>query len=306
MLKFILRRCLEAIPTLFILITISFFMMRLAPGSPFTGERNLPPEVMANIEAKYHLNDPILKQYGSYLFQLAQGDFGPSFKYKDYSVNDLVASAFPVSAKLGAVAFLFAVILGVTAGTVAALYQNSRWDYTIMGFAMTGVVIPSFVVAPLLVLVFSITLRWLPAGGWNGGAGKYVLLPMVALSLSYIASIARITRGAMIEVLHANFIRTARAKGLPMRHIILRHALKPALLPVLSYMGPAFVGIITGSMVIETIFGLPGIGQLFVNGALNRDYSLVLSLTILVGGLTILFNAIIDVLYAVIDPKIRY
>lgn len=306
MLKFILRRCLEAIPTLFILITISFFMMRLAPGSPFTGERNLPPEVMANIEAKYHLNDPILKQYGSYLFQLAQGDFGPSFKYKDYSVNDLVASAFPVSAKLGAVAFLFAVILGVTAGTVAALYQNSRWDYTIMGFAMTGVVIPSFVVAPLLVLVFSITLRWLPAGGWNGGAGKYVLLPMVALSLSYIASIARITRGAMIEVLHANFIRTARAKGLPMRHIILRHALKPALLPVLSYMGPAFVGIITGSMVIETIFGLPGIGQLFVNGALNRDYSLVLSLTILVGGLTILFNAIIDVLYAVFDPKIRY
>lgn len=306
MLKFILRRCLEAIPTLFILITISFFMMRLAPGSPFTGERNLPPEVMANIEAKYHLNDPVLKQYGNYLLQLAQGDFGPSFKYKDYSVNDLVASAFPVSAKLGAAAFVFAVILGVTAGTVAALYQNSRWDYTIMGFAMTGVVIPSFVVAPLLVLVFSITLGWLPAGGWNGGAGKYVLLPMVALSLSYIASIARITRGAMIEVLHANFIRTARAKGLPMRHIILRHALKPALLPVFSYMGPAFVGIITGSMVIETIFGLPGIGQLFVNGALNRDYSLVLSLTILVGGLTILFNAIIDVLYAVIDPKIRY
>ncbi|WP_440864135.1 oligopeptide ABC transporter permease OppB [Symbiopectobacterium purcellii] len=306
MLKFILRRCLEAIPTLFILITMSFFMMRLAPGSPFTGERNLPPEVMANIEAKYHLNDPVLKQYGNYLLQLAQGDFGPSFKYKDYSVNDLVASAFPVSAKLGAAAFVFAVILGVTAGTVAALYQNSRWDYTIMGFAMTGVVIPSFMVAPLLVLVFSITLRWLPAGGWNGGAGKYVLLPMVALSLSYIASIARITRGAMIEVLHANFIRTARAKGLPMRHIILRHALKPALLPVLSYMGPAFVGIITGSMVIETIFGLPGIGQLFVNGALNRDYSLVLSLTILVGGLTILFNAIIDVLYAVIDPKIRY
>lgn len=306
MVKFILRRCLEAIPTLFILITISFFMMRLAPGSPFTGERNLPPEVMANIEAKYHLNDPILKQYGNYLLQLAEGDFGPSFKYKDYSVNELVASAFPVSAKLGAAAFLFAVVLGVTAGTVAALYQNSRWDYTIMGFAMTGVVIPSFVVAPLLVLIFAITLHWLPAGGWNGGAGKYVLLPMVALSLSYIASIARITRGSMIEVLHANFIRTARAKGLPMRHIILRHALKPALLPVLSYMGPAFVGIITGSMVIETIFGLPGIGQLFVNGALNRDYSLVLSLTILVGGLTILFNAIIDVLYAIIDPKIRY
>ena len=279
MLKFILRRCLEAIPTLFILITISFFMMRLAPGSPFTGERTLPPEVMANIEAKYHLNDPIMTQYFSYLKQLAHGDFGPSFKYKDYSVNDLVASSFPVSAKLGAAAFFLAVILGVSAGVIAALKQNTKWDYTVMG---------------------------LPGGGWNGGALKFMILPMVALSLAYIASIARITRGSMIEVLHSNFIRTARAKGLPMRRIILRHALKPALLPVLSYMGPAFVGIITGSMVIETIYGLPGIGQLFVKGALNRDYSLVLSLTILVGALTILFNAIVDVLYAVIDPKIRY
>ena len=300
MLKFILRRCLEAIPTLFILITISFFMMRLAPGSPFTGERTLPPEVMANIEAKYHLNDPIMTQYFSYLKQLAHGDFGPSFKYKDYSVNDLVASSFPVSAKLGAAAFFLAVILGVSAGVIAALKQNTKWDYTVMGLAMTGVVIPSFVV------IFAIILHWLPGGGWNGGALKFMILPMVALSLAYIASIARITRGSMIEVLHSNFIRTARAKGLPMRRIILRHALKPALLPVLSYMGPAFVGIITGSMVIETIYGLPGIGQLFVNGALNRDYSLVLSLTILVGALTILFNAIVDVLYAVIDPKIRY
>ena len=292
MLKFILRRCLEAIPTLFILITISFFMMRLAPGSPFTGERTLPPEVMANIEAKYHLNDPIMTQYFSYLKQLAHGDFGPSFKYKDYSVNDLVASSFPVSAKLGAAAFFLAVILGVSAGVIAALKQNTKWDYTVMGLAMTGVVIPSFVVAPLLVMIFAIILHWLPGGGWNGGALKFMILPMVALSLAYIASIARITRGSMIEVLHSNFIRTARAKGLPMRRIILRHALKPALLPVLSYMGPAFVGIITGSMVIETIYGLPGIGQLFVNGALNRDYSLVLSLTILVGALTILFNAI--------------
>jgi oligopeptide transport system permease protein len=305
MLKFILRRCLEAIPTLFILITISFFMMRLAPGSPFTGERNLPPEVMANIEAKYHLNDPMYKQYFHYLEQLAHGDFGPSFKYKDYSVNDLVAS-FPVSAKLGLAAFILAIVLGVTAGVIAALNQNTKWDYTVMGFAMTGVVIPSFVVAPLLVLIFSIMLKWLPGGGWHNGGFKYMVLPMVALSLAYIASIARITRGSMIEVLHSNFIRTARAKGLPMRRIIFRHALKPALLPVISYMGPAFVGIITGSMVIESIYGLPGIGQLFVNGALNRDYSLVLSLTILVGALTILFNAIVDVLYAVIDPKIRY
>ncbi|AOV97166.1 oligopeptide transporter permease [Edwardsiella hoshinae] len=306
MLKFIFRRFLEAIPTLFILVTISFFMMRLAPGSPFTGERTLPPEVMANIEAKYHLNDPMWKQYGHYLLQLSKGDFGPSFKYKDYSVNDLLAASFPVSAKLGLAAFVMALVFGISAGVIAALKQNSRWDYLVMTFAMTGVVIPSFVVAPLLVLIFAISLHWLPGGGWNGGALKYMLLPMVALSLSYIAGIARITRGSMIEVLHSNFIRTARAKGLPMRRIVWRHALRPALLPVLSYMGPAFVGIITGSMVIETIYGLPGIGQLFVNGALNRDYSLVLSLTILVGTLTILFNAIVDVLYAVIDPKIRY
>ncbi|WP_072549911.1 MULTISPECIES: oligopeptide ABC transporter permease OppB [Candidatus Fukatsuia] len=306
MLRFILRRILETIPTLFILITFSFFLMRFAPGSPFTDERHLPPEVMANIEAKYHFNDPIYKQYFSYLLQLAQGDLGPSFKYKDYTVNTLVVSSFPVSAKLGGVAFLFAVICGISAGVVAALKQNTVWDYTVMGLAMTGVVIPSFVVAPLLVLVFAIILQWLPAGGWNGGSPQFIILSMVALSLSYIASIARITRGSMIEVLHANFIRTARAKGIPLRIIVLRHALKPALLPVLSYMAPAFVGIITGSMVIETIFGLPGIGQLFVNGALNRDYSLVLSLTILLGSLTILFNAIVDVLYAAIDPKIRY
>ncbi|BBV01455.1 MULTISPECIES: oligopeptide ABC transporter permease OppB [Providencia] len=306
MLKFIIRRLLEAIPTLLVLITISFFMMRLAPGSPFTGERKLPPEVMANIEAKYHLNDPMYKQYFNYLIQLSKGDFGPSFKYKDYSVNDLVAKAFPVSAKLGATAFIVAVLFGVSAGVIAALNQNTKWDFTVMGFAMTGVVIPSFVVAPLLVLIFAIHLKWFPGGGWDGGNLKHMVLPMVALSLAYIASISRITRGSMIEIMHSNFIRTARAKGLPLRTIILRHALKPALLPVLSYMGPAFVGIITGSMVIETIFGLPGIGQLFVNGALNRDYSLVLSLTILVGVLTITFNAIVDVLYAVIDPKIRY
>ncbi|KGQ71280.1 oligopeptide transporter permease [Chelonobacter oris] len=302
----ILRRILQAIPTLFVLITISFFMMRLAPGSPFSSEKNYPPEVMANIEAKYNLDKPIHTQYLLYLKNLAQGDFGPSFKYKDFTVNQLVAQAFPVSLKLGFSAFFIALFFGVTAGTVAAIKQNKWLDYVIMTFAMTGVVIPSFVVAPLLVLIFAITLKWLPGGGWNDGALINMLLPMTALSLSYIASIARITRGSMIEVLHSNFIRTAKAKGLPTRRIIFRHALRPALLPVISYMGPAFVGIITGSMVIESIFGLPGLGQLFVNGALNRDYSLVLSLTILVGALTITFNAIVDILYAVIDPKIRY
>ncbi|MFZ7201192.1 oligopeptide ABC transporter permease OppB [Avibacterium avium] len=306
MFKLIFRRILEAIPTLFILITVSFFMMRLAPGSPFSSEKNYPPEVIANIEAKYHLNEPLMVQYGIYLKDLAHGDFGPSFKYKDYTVNQLVAQAFPVSLKLGFSAFLIALVCGVSAGVIAALKQNKWLDYLIMTFAMTGIVVPSFVVAPLLVLIFSITLKWLPSGGWEGGQLTNMILPMIALSLSYIASIARIMRSSMIEVLHSNFIRTAKAKGLPMSRIILKHALRPALLPVISYMGPAFVGIITGSMVIESIFVLPGIGQLFVNGALNRDYSLVLSLTILVGTLTIVFNAIVDILYAVIDPKIRY
>ena len=296
MLKLIFRRILEAIPTLFILITVSFFMMRLAPGSPFSSEKNYPPEVIANIEAKYHLNEPLMVQYGIYLKNLAHGDFGPSFKYKDYTV----------SLKLGFSAFILALVFGISAGVIAALKQNKWLDYLIMTFAMTGVVVPSFVVAPLLVLIFSITLKLLPSGGWNNGQFIYMLMPMVALSLSYIASIARIMRSSMIEVLHSNFIRTAKAKGLPMSRIVLKHALRPALLPVISYMGPAFVGIITGSMVIESIFVLPGIGQLFVNGALNRDYSLVLSLTILVGTLTIVFNAIVDILYAVIDPKIRY
>ena len=306
MLKLIFKRLLEAIPTLFVLVTVSFFMMRLAPGSPFTSERGYPPEVMANIEAKYHLNEPLTTQYMSYWKSLAQGDLGPSFKYKDYSVNELLAQAFPVSVKLGLYAFILALVLGVTFGVIAALRQNSWLDYLLMTFSMTGVVIPSFVTAPILILLFAVTLRWLPGGGWNNGAFNNMILPTVALSLVYLAGIARIMRGSMIEVMNSQFIRTARAKGLPMRVIVWKHALRPALLPVISYLGPAFVGIITGSIVIETIFGLPGIGQLFVNGALNRDYGMVLSLTILMGILTIAFNAIVDLLYAVIDPKIRY
>ncbi len=306
MLKLIFKRLLEAIPTLFVLVTISFFMMRLAPGSPFTSERGYPPEVMANIEAKYHLNEPLTTQYMSYWKSLAQGDLGPSFKYKDYSVNELLAQAFPVSVKLGLYAFILALVLGVTFGVIAALRQNSWLDYLLMTFSMTGVVIPSFVTAPILILLFAVTLRWLPGGGWNNGAFNNMILPTVALALVYLAGIARIMRGSMIEVMNSQFIRTARAKGLPMRVIVWKHALRPALLPVISYLGPAFVGIITGSIVIETIFGLPGIGQLFVNGALNRDYGMVLSLTILMGILTIAFNAIVDLLYAVIDPKIRY
>ncbi|MGF1683788.1 oligopeptide ABC transporter permease OppB [Photobacterium minamisatsumaniensis] len=306
MIKFIAKRIFEAIPTLLVLITISFFLMRFAPGNPFTTERPLPPEVMANIEAKYGLDKPVFEQYTTYLGNIVQGDFGPSFKYKDFTVNELVFNALPVSAKIGFFAFIFALVMGVTVGTIAALKQNSWIDYTIMSTAMAGVVMPSFILAPILIYIFSINLGWLPAGGWNDGSIKYMLLPMIGMSLLYVATFARITRGSMIETLNSNFIRTARAKGLSYPHIILKHALKPAMLPVVSYMGPAFVGIITGSVVIETIFGLPGIGKLFVNAAFNRDYSLVLGITILIGTLTIMFNAIVDIVLAYIDPKIRY
>ncbi|WP_418642267.1 oligopeptide ABC transporter permease OppB [Vibrio chaetopteri] len=306
MFKFIMKRIFEAIPTLLVLITVSFFLMRFAPGNPFSSERPLPPEVMANINAKYGLDKPVFEQYTTYLTNILQGDFGPSFKYKDFSVNELVSNALPVSAKVGFLAFIFTVIMGVTVGTIAALRQNSWLDYGVMATAMLGVVMPSFVLAPVLIYIFSINLGWLPAGGWNDGSFQYMALPIIGMSLLYVATFARITRGSMIETLNSNFIRTARAKGLSYRYIILKHALKPALLPVVSYMGPAFVGIITGSVVIETIFGLPGIGKLFVNAAFNRDYSLVMGITILIGLLFILFNAVVDILLAMIDPKIRY
>ncbi|CAE6894424.1 oligopeptide ABC transporter permease OppB [Vibrio sp. B1FLJ16] len=306
MLKFIAKRIFEAIPTMLVLITVSFFLMRFAPGNPFSTERPLPPEVMANIEAKYGLDKPVFEQYTTYLFNVVQGDFGPSFKYLDYSVNELISVALPVSAKVGFVAFIFTLIMGVTVGTIAALKQNTWIDYTIMSTAMIGVVMPSFVLAPALIYLFSLHWNIFPAGGWHDGGLKYLVLPVIGMSLLYVATFARITRGSMIETLNSNFIRTARAKGLSYRYIILKHALKPALLPVVSYMGPAFVGIITGSVVIETIFGLPGIGKLFVNAAFNRDYSLVMGVTILIGFLFILFNAIVDILLAMIDPKIRY
>ncbi|RZP58865.1 oligopeptide ABC transporter permease OppB [Vibrio vulnificus] len=306
MLKFIIKRIFEAIPTMLVLITVSFFLMRFAPGNPFSSEKPLPPEVMANIEAKYGLDKPVLEQYTTYLFNVIQGDFGPSFKYLDYSVNELISVALPVSAKVGFIAFIFTVILGVTVGTIAALKHNTWVDYTIMSTAMIGVVMPSFVLAPALIYLFALHWDLFPAGGWHDGGLKYLVLPVICMSLLYVATFARITRGSMIETLNSNFIRTARAKGLSYPYIIVKHALKPAMLPVVSYMGPAFVGIITGSVVIETIFGLPGIGKLFVNAAFNRDYSLVMGVTILIGFLFILFNAIVDILLAMIDPKIRY
>ena len=302
---YVIKRLLGAIPTLLVLITISFFLIRVAPGGPFDTEKSLPPEIQANLEKKYHLDEPLYKQYFRYLGNIVRGDFGPSFQYKDFTVTELIARGFPVSLTLGGLALLLAVLIGVTLGTVAAVRQNSWVDYALMSTAMTGISIPNFVVAPLLILFFAISLNWLPAGGWNGGHWLYLILPVLALSLRYIAYIARLMRGSMIEVLRSDYIRTARAKGLSMPKVVLKHALKPALMPVVSYLGPAAAGIITGSVVIEKIFGVPGLGRYFVQGALNRDYTLVMGVVIFIGVLIVVFNLIVDILYAVLDPKIR-
>jgi oligopeptide transport system permease protein len=303
--RYILRRLLGAIPTLFILLTLAFFMIRMAPGGPFDGDKVLPPEIQANLDAKYRLDQPLWQQYFSYLGDILRGDLGPSFQYRDFTVNELIAQGFPVSLRLGASALFLAFTFGVLIGSVAAWRQNSRLDHWLMGSSMVGIAIPNFVVAPLLVLLFGVTLGWLPAGGWGGGALSHLILPIVALSLPYLAYIARLTRGSMVETLRSDYIRTARAKGLPESSVLLKHALRPALLPVVSYLGPAAAAIITGSVVIEQIFGLPGMGRYFVQGALNRDYTLVMGVVIFVGVLIVVFNLIVDVLYAILDPRIR-
>lgn len=285
-------------------MTLAFFLIRLAPGGPFDTEKNLPAEIEANLAAKYHLDEPLWQQYLRYLGDLARGDLGPSFKYADYTVNELIAQGFPVSLRLGLLAIGLALIAGVAAGTIAAMRQNRAVDYTVMSISMTGISIPNFVLAPLLILLFAVELQWLPAGGLDAGWRVWVL-PVISLALPQIAYIARLTRGSMIEVLRSNYIRTARAKGLPRRRVIVGHALRPALLPVLSYLGPALAGIITGSVVIETIFGIPGLGRFFVQGALNRDYTLVLGVVVFYGTLIVLFNLLVDLLYAAFDPRVR-
>lgn len=307
MLSFIIRRLAVAIPTLLILVVLSFILMYSAPGGPFNSERPLPPEVLANIEAKYGLDQPFWKQIANYVVSVVtQFDFGPSFQYKDRTVNDVIAQGFPVTLTYGFWSFVVAVTVGVSLGVAAAIRQNSWIDYFAVGISIGAQVLPNFVMAPILLLIFTLWLGWLPGGGWNGGQWQYLIMPVIALSTSYMASIARITRSSMLEVLNTNFIRTARAKGLPMRRVIWRHAMKPTILPVLSYLGPAFVGMITGSVIIDVFFSTGGIGQFFVNSAFNRDYSVIMGITILVGALTILFNLVVDILYAWIDPKIRY
>lgn len=306
MLSYTLKRLLQAIPTLLIVITLSFFLMRVAPGGPFDGERRLPPEIEQNLRAAYHLDEPLPMQYLRYLGDLVQGDLGPSFKYKDFDVSELISQGFPASLELGMWAILAALLIGVPLGVIAAIRRNSTADYVVMSTALAGIAVPNFVIAPLLALVFGVLLGWLPAGGWNGGAWQNLLLPVVALSIQQIAYIARMMRASMIEVLGSHYIRTARAKGLSEWKVILRHALRPAMLPVISYLGPAIAGIITGSVVIEQIFGIPGIGRYFVQGALNRDYTLVMGTVVFYGALILLLNLIVDLLYSMLDPQIRY
>lgn len=306
MFAYLIRRLLTAIPTLFVIVTLSFFLIRIAPGGPFDLERPLQAQVMANLERMYHLNEPLWLQYWYYLQNVLSGDFGPSFIYRDFSVAELILDGLPVSIQLGGFALLLAIVIGIPAGTVAAMRQNRGLDYTVMGIAMIGVTVPNFVLAPLFSLVIGVYLGWLPSGGWGDGAIANKILPIVTLAMLQIAVIARLTRGGMLEALRSNHVRTARAYGLPARNVIIVHALRGALLPVVSYLGPAAAGLLTGSVVIEIIFEVPGVGRYFVQGALNRDYTLVMGTVVLIACFIVVFNLIVDMVYSLLDPRVRY
>ena len=306
MFSFVLRRLASAVPTLFIVVTISFFLMRFAPGGPFNLERPLPPQTMANLMRTYQLDQPLWRQYLTYITNAVTGDFGPSYIYKDNTVAELIAKGLPYSLELGFYALLLALIGGVLAGTIAALRQNSVLDFAIMSVSTVGVTVPNFVVGPVLTLVFAIILAWLPAGSWGDGSLRFLILPMIALALPQLAVFARLTRGSMIEALHTDHIRTARAYGLPARTVVVTHAMRAALLPVVSYLAPCAAALLTGSAVIETIFTIPGVGRYFVLGAINRDYTLVMGTVVLVAIFVIVFNLLVDIIYGLLDPRVRH
>lgn len=305
MLRFIGRRLLVAIPTLLLVVTLAFFMMRAAPGGPFDTDRKLSPAIEQNIRAKYGLNRPLGAQYLSYLAGVAHGDLGPSLKYKDKTVLQILKENYPVSLKLGGSAILLAILIGVSLGVLAALRQNRIADYGVMTVAILGVCVPTFVTAPLLVLGFASKLGWLPSAGWNNGAAINMVLPVTVLALPQIAIISRLTRAGMVEVLQSNYVRTARAKGLSEGRIVVRHALRAALLPLVSYLGPACAGLITGSLVVEKIFNLPGLGKFFVISALQRDYTVVMGMVIVYAGLILALNLAADLISAAMDPRVR-
>lgn len=308
MTQYLIRRFLGLFPTVFIIITLSFFIIRVAPGGPFDREKQLPPQVLRNIEAKYNMDQPLLVQYGMYLFDVVRGDLGPSFRYQDRDVNYYVFNSLPVSMLLGVVALSIALGLGISSGVVSALRQNKLADYLSMSVAVIGISVPLFVIGPVLMYFLAIRLQLLPTSGWIGGTNGWVpiIMPAVTLAFPYFAYIARLTRASMIEVLRSDYIRTARAKGLPRGVVIRKHALKGALLPVVSYLGPAFAGIVTGSVVVEQIFRVPGLGRFFVQSAFNRDYTLIMGTVIVFSVILVLMNFIVDIVYALLDPRISY
>ena len=305
MLGYALRRLLSTIPVLWIAITVCFFVLRLAPGGPFDGERPLPAAVRANLAAHYGLDDPLLVQYWNYLAGVLRGDLGPSFTTVDFDVAEQIGIGLPYTLIVGGLAFALAAIVGVAAGVLGALYRDRAADWAIGAVILLGLVLPNFLVAPILQLVFGLELGWLPVGGWGGGAVSHLVLPVVVLALPHVARISRLMRGALIETLNGPFIRTARAKGLGRGRVLVRHALKPALTPVVSYLGPAAGFLLTGSIVVETIFGLPGIGRYFINAALNRDYGMVLGTVVFYMVLIVVLNLLVDLLYAWLDPRVR-
>lgn len=305
MLSFLVRRLIVAIPTLFVVVTVAFFMMRAAPGNPFSGDRKLPPQIEQNIKAKYGMDRPLGEQYVAYVGGVLHGDFGPSLKYPDKSVLDIIGQNFGVSLTIGLAAFAIMVSVGVTLGVIAALRQNGPADYTVMSIAIIGICIPSFVTAPLLQLVLGSQLGWLPIASWGGGALPNLVMPVIVLAIPQIAIISRLTRAGMIEALQSNYVRTARAKGLPEVRIVVKHAIRAAVLPLISYLGPAFAGILTGSLIVEKIFGLPGLGKFFINSALQRDYTVVMGMVIFFATLILVLNLVADLLYAALDPRVR-
>ncbi len=303
MAKFILGRILQAIPTLLVIATLTFFMTRMAPGGPFDGEKPIPEEIKERIEAHYGLNEPLHEQFLLYLSNLLQGDLGPSFKYIGWEVSELIAQAFPVSAQLGLCSLAIALTLGLPAGIVAALRKNSPWDYVPMSIAMIGICLPTFVLGPALILLFSSKLGWFSPMGWYSISD--IVLPSLTLGLFYAAYIARLTRAGMLETLNQDYIRTARAKGAPPSQVVTKHALRGGLLPVVTFLGPAFAGLISGSFIIESIFFIPGLGRFFVTAAFNRDYTMVLGTVLFYATLIILLNLLVDVIQAALDPKAR-
>jgi oligopeptide transport system permease protein len=307
MLRFIIRRLLVTIPTILVVITITWVLIKLAPGNFYSGEKRLPAAIEKNIREKYGLDKPWYQQYGKTMWNIIRhGDFGTSLKYEGQSVNTIIARSLPVSASVGILAYILALIVGITAGSIAALKQNSRWDYSSMALAMLGISVPNFVLGPILVLVFSLSLYWLPPSRWGGFPSRNLILPVLTLSAVYMAYIARLTRAGMLEVLRSDYIRTARSKGLSERDVVVRHALRGGLMPVISYTGPALAFLLTGTVVVERIFALPGLGNYFIQASLNRDEPLIIGIVAFIAITLLLMNLLVDIAYAFLDPRVRY